>query len=145
MNEDLRQTVTLREGPPHAGVGATFCGRPLLQHPGGLVERGIGAVIRDAVAAVAQAAARTYLTVDIDVLDSAFAPGTGTPEPGGMTTRELLWALGHASEALDLCAADVVEVCPPADPQGITALAAERAAVELLSGMAARRRAGGSA
>jgi agmatinase len=104
-----------------------------------IVERGVGAVVRDAVAAVAAAAPRTYLTVDIDVLDPAFAPGTGTPEPGGLTTRELLWALGRIAESLDLCAADVVEVCPPADPAGITALAAERCAVEILAGVAARR------
>jgi agmatinase len=104
-----------------------------------VVERGLGTVVREAVAAVAAAAPRTYLTIDIDVLDPAFAPGTGTPEPGGLTTRELLWAAGHAAEALELCAADVVEVCPPADPSGITALAAERVAVEVLTGVAARR------
>lgn len=104
-----------------------------------VVERGVASVVRDAVAAVAEAAPRTYLTVDIDVLDPAFAPGTGTPEPGGLTTRELLWALLYASESLDVCAADVVEVCPLADPQGITALAAERAALEILTGIAVRR------
>ena len=54
-----------------------------------------------------------YLTVDIDVLDLAFAPGTGTPEPGGLTTRELLWAVRRAGMGVDLCAADVVEVTRP--------------------------------
>lgn len=73
------------------------------------------------------------------MLDPAFAPGTGTPEPGGLTTRELLWTVRHAARMLDLCAADIVEVCPPFDPPGITALAAERAALEILAGTAARR------
>jgi arginase family enzyme len=90
---------------------------------------------------VAEASSRAYISVDIDVLDPAFAPGTGTPEPGGMTTRELLWTVSHAAQQLDVCAADIVEVCPPFDEAGITALAAERAALEILAGMAARRRA----
>ena len=63
-------------------------------------------------------APRVYLTVDIDVLDPAFAPGTGTPEPGGLTTRELARALRRVGREIDLCAADVVEVCPPFDPTG---------------------------
>ncbi len=92
---------------------------------------------------MAKAAPRAYLTVDIDVLDPAFAPGTGTPEPGGLTTRELLWTVRRAAAGLDLCAADVVEVSPPFDTAGITALAAERTAIEILAGMAARRRTGG--
>jgi agmatinase len=102
-----------------------------------VVERGLVAVIREAVEQVKAAAPRTYLTVDIDVLDPAFAPGTGTPEPGGLTTRELLWAVRHAGMELDLCAADVVEVSPPYDQAGITALAAERVALEILAGIAA--------
>jgi agmatinase len=104
-------------------------------------ERGLEAIVREAVEAVAGAAPRAYLSVDIDVLDPAFAPGTGTPEPGGLSTRELLWTVRHAARALDLCAADVVEVSPPYDHTGITALAAERVAVEILAGIAASRRA----
>jgi agmatinase len=91
---------------------------------------------------VAAAAPRVYLSVDIDVLDPAFAPGTGTPEPGGLSTRELLWTVRHAGLELSLCAADVVEVSPPYDQAGITALAAERVALEILAGIAASRRAG---
>ena len=102
-----------------------------------IVERGLVPVVREAVERVAAAAPRTYLSVDIDVLDPAFAPGTGTPEPGGLTTRELLWAVRHAGMEVDLCAADVVEVSPPYDHAGITALAAERVALEILAGMAA--------
>ena len=79
-----------------------------------------------------------YVTVDIDVLDPAFAPGTGTPEAGGLSSRELL-ALLAGLDALDvrLAGADVVEVSPPYDPTGVTAVAAANAAYELL-GLAAR-------
>ena len=74
-----------------------------------------------------------YVTVDIDVLDPAFAPGTGTPEAGGLSSRELLAVLrGLAGAGLDLVGADVVEVSPPYDPAGVTALAAANAAYELV-------------
>jgi hypothetical protein len=75
--------------------------------------RGLAAVMDQAVDAVAATAPRAYMTVDIDVLDPAFAPGTGTPEPGGLTTRELLWTARQAARM----------VCPPFDHAGITALA----------------------
>ena len=74
-----------------------------------------------------------YVTVDIDVLDPAFAPGTGTPEAGGLSSRELLAILrGLAGSGLDLAGADVVEVSPPYDPAGVTALAAANAAYDLV-------------
>ena len=74
-----------------------------------------------------------YVTVDIDVLDPAFAPGTGTPEAGGLTSRELLALLdGVAGLGLSLAGADVVEVAPPYDPAGATAVAAANAAYELV-------------
>ena len=101
-------------------------------------EQGLTTVVERAVQAVGRAAPRVYLTVDIDVLDPAFAPGTGTPEPGGLTTRELLWAVLHATRELEVCAADIVEVCPPFDNAGVTALAAERLAVAILTGRAAK-------
>jgi agmatinase len=103
-----------------------------------MLDDGVMSVVERAVAAVAQAAPRAYLTVDIDVLDPAFAPGTGTPEPGGLTSRELLSAVRHAGLGLDICAVDIVEVCPPFDHADITALAAERVAVEILTGMAGK-------
>jgi guanidinobutyrase / D-arginase len=79
-----------------------------------------------------------YVSVDIDVLDPAFAPGTGTPEAGGLTSRELLALLaGLAGLEVHVAGADVVEVSPPYDPSGITAVAAANAAYELL-GLAAR-------
>jgi agmatinase len=106
---------------------------------GEIVERGIGPVVRDAIEHARARAPRTYLTVDVDVLDPAFAPGTGTAEPGGLTTRELLWAVRTVASELDLCAMDVVEVSPPYDPAGITAMAAQRIVLETLSGIALRR------
>jgi agmatinase len=83
-----------------------------------------------------------FLTVDVDVLDPAFAPGTGTPEPGGMTPLELLPSLRRVAEALELVGADVVEVIPTAPGSAdITALVADRIVREILTGIAARKRA----
>jgi agmatinase len=83
-----------------------------------------------------------FLTVDVDVLDPAFAPGTGTPEPGGMTTVDLLWAARTLAAELDVVGADVVEVIPTAvGSADITALAADRIVREILTGIALRRRA----
>ena len=76
-----------------------------------------------------------YVSVDIDVLDPAFAPGTGTPEPGGLTSRELLGLL-RGLEDLPVVGADVVEVAPAYDHAQITALAAAHVAYELISVMA---------
>jgi agmatinase len=106
---------------------------------GDVLERGLGSVVREAIAHAAAMAPLTYLTVDIDVLDPAFAPGTGTAEPGGLMTRELLWAVRTVAAELDLCAMDIVEVSPPYDQSGITALAAHRVVLETLSGTALRK------
>jgi agmatinase len=104
-----------------------------------IVERGIGPVVRDAIEHARTRAPRTYLTVDIDVLDPAFAPGTGTAEPGGLMTRELLWAVRTVASSLDLGAMDIVEVSPPYDPAGITAMAGHRVVLETLAGIALRK------
>jgi agmatinase len=86
----------------------------------------------------------TFLSVDIDVLDPAFAPGTGTPEPGGMTTAELLWACRELAGRLDIVGAEVVEVIPTAiGSADVTSLAADRIVREILTGLAVRRRGGG--
>ncbi len=83
-----------------------------------------------------------YLSVDVDVLDPAFAPGTGTPEPGGMTSGELLWACRTIAAELELVGAEVVEVIPTAPGSSdITALVADRIVREMLNGLALRRRA----
>jgi agmatinase len=73
-----------------------------------------------------------YVTLDIDVLDPAFAPGTGTPEAGGLSSRELLAILRGLAGGADVVAADLVEVSPPYDPAGATAVAAANAAYDLL-------------
>jgi agmatinase len=76
---------------------------------------------------------RVFLSFDIDVLDPAFAPGTGTPEVGGLSSAEAL-AFVRALRGIDLAGADVVEVSPPYDGPGQpTALAAANIAYELLS------------
>lgn len=98
------------------------------------------AVIR-AIDAIGDGAA--YLSVDIDVLDPAFAPGTGTPEPGGMTTAQLMRACRTVAAACELVGAEVVEVIPTAvGSADITALAAERIVREILTGLAMRRLSG---
>lgn len=81
-----------------------------------------------------------YLSVDIDVLDPAFAPGTGTPEAGGLTSRELLRVLRGLGN-LNLVAADVVEVAPAYDHAEMTSIAAATVIFDLVTLMA---RAGGS-
>ena len=82
-----------------------------------------------------------YVSIDIDVLDPAHAPGTGTPEPGGLSTRELQLIL-HGLADLDIVGADVVEVSPAYDHAQLTALAAAAAIYELLAVLALRRRTG---
>jgi agmatinase len=77
-----------------------------------------------------------YVSVDIDVLDPAHAPGTGTPEAGGLSSRELLATL-RSFASLNLVGADIVEVAPAYDHAQITGIAAAHAAYELLSAMAA--------
>lgn len=77
-----------------------------------------------------------YLSLDIDVLDPAHAPGTGTPEPGGVTSRELL-SLLRATSGMNVVGADVVEVAPAYDHAQITGIAASHIIYEILSAMAA--------
>ena len=102
-------------------------------------DQGIVAVVEKAVEAAGEGP--TFLSVDIDVLDPAFAPGTGTPEPGGMSTAELLPACRELAARLDLLGADVVEVIPiGVGSADITALAADRIVREIVTGIAIRRR-----
>ncbi len=102
-------------------------------------ELGIREVIARTVGVVG--AGPVFLTVDVDVLDPAFAPGTGTPEPGGMTSADLLWACRSLAQQLELAGADVVEVIPTAvGSADVTALVAERIVREILTGIALRRR-----
>ena len=79
----------------------------------------------------------TYVSIDIDVLDPAFAPGTGTPEAGGLSSRELL-RIVRALDATNLIGADIVEVSPAYDHAQITGIAAAHLAYELITVMARR-------
>jgi agmatinase len=100
---------------------------------------GIREVLRRAIAAVG--AGPIYLTVDVDVLDPAFVPGTGTPEPGGMTAVDLLLAVRTVAAELDLIGVDVVEVIPTGvGSADYSAVVADRVIREALTGMAMRRR-----
>ena len=81
---------------------------------------------------------KVYISVDIDVLDPAYAPATGTPEVGGWTTREFLSIL-EGLDGLQIIGADVVEVAPAYDNQGqTTLLAASEVALMLMSLMVGR-------
>jgi agmatinase len=100
---------------------------------------GIIEVVKRAVAAVGPGP--SYLTVDVDVLDPAFIPGTGTPEPGGMTASELLLGVRTVAGELELVGADVVEVIPSGvGTADASALVAERVVREALTGIALHRR-----
>ena len=79
----------------------------------------------------------TYISIDIDVLDPAHAPGTGTPEAGGLTSRELL-SLLRATAGMNVVGADIVEVAPAYDHAQITGIAASHAMYELISAFAAK-------
>ncbi|HET6189645.1 MAG TPA: arginase family protein, partial [Trebonia sp.] len=79
-----------------------------------------------------------YLSVDIDVLDPSFAPGTGTPEVGGLTSRELLRVL-RGLTGLHLVGADVVEVAPAYDHAEVTALAAATVIFDMIALLARRK------
>jgi agmatinase len=105
-------------------------------------DRGIQLAVDQLVADARALGGRVYVSIDVDVLDPAFAPGTGTPEPGGLTTRELLYAVRRLCAEVPIAGLEVVEVSPPYDSSGITALAAHRCILEALSGLASRLPAG---
>jgi agmatinase len=105
-------------------------------------ERGAEAVIDDAIAEALDGPDAIYLSIDIDVLDPGNAPGTGTPEPGGMLTRELLRAIRRIVGKVPLAGMDIVEVSPPYDHADVTAAAAHRCALEAISALAVRKRDG---
>jgi agmatinase len=98
-------------------------------------ERGVADVVASLRHRIGSAP--VYISVDIDVLDPAHAPGTGTPEAGGLTSRELL-ALLRGLDGLDLVGADVVEVSPSYDHAELTAIAAAHVAYDLVSLLARR-------
>ncbi len=104
-------------------------------------ERGSEAVIADAIAEALDGPDCIYLSVDIDVVDPGMAPGTGTPEAGGMLSRELLRAIRQIVGQVDLVGMDVVEVSPPYDHAEVTSALAHRCVMEAISALAAKREA----
>jgi formimidoylglutamase len=105
-------------------------------------ERGAESVIDTAIAEALDGPDAVYLSVDIDVVDPGLAPGTGTPEPGGLLTRELLRAIRRIVAAVDLAGMDIVEVSPPYDHAETTSMIANRAALEAISALAVKKAAG---
>ena len=102
-------------------------------------DRGIRAVIEETLAIVGDGP--VFLSVDVDVLDPVYVPGTGTPEPGGMQSIDLLWACREICARADLVGMDVVEVIPTAvGSADITALVADRIVREVMTGVALKRR-----
>jgi len=102
--------------------------------------RGLGACLTEAFATATDDCDGVFLSVDIDVVDPGHAPGTGTPEPGGLTARELLDTVRQACLELPIVGVEVVELSPPYDSAGITAALANRVVLEALSAIARRRR-----
>lgn len=100
-----------------------------------IMEQGIAAVLDEILPHLS---GPVYLTLDIDVADPAYAPGTGTPEVGGLTSYQLL-QLVRGFRGLDLVGFDLVEVCPPYDCGEITAVLAANLVFEYLSLLALRR------
>jgi agmatinase len=103
-------------------------------------ERGSPAVIADAIGEALEGCDALYLSVDIDVLDPGFAPGTGTPEPGGMNPADLLRAVRSIALQTNLVALDVVEVAPAYDWADTTVNNAHRVVWEVLAALAEKKR-----
>ncbi|MGY1600791.1 agmatinase [Geodermatophilus sp. SYSU D00815] len=135
-----------RSGCLHVGIrGPLYSARDLVEdaelgfqvvHSRDVDDLGIRGVVERVQARVGERP--VYVSVDIDVLDPAFAPGTGTPEAGGLTSRELLAVL-RSFAGSNLVGADLVEVAPAYDHAEITGIAASHVAYELISAMAAGR------
>ncbi|HZG89193.1 MAG TPA: agmatinase [Pseudonocardia sp.] len=102
--------------------------------------RGLDACLTEAFEIALDDCDGVFLSVDVDVCDPAHAPGTGTPEPGGLTARQLLDAVRRIAVELPVVGMDVVEVSPPYDHAELTSFLANRVVLEALSGMARRRR-----
>jgi agmatinase len=105
-----------------------------------IVARGFEECLTEAFGIATDECDGVYLSVDIDVCDPGHAPGTGTPEPGGLTARQLLDAVRRIAYELPVVGIDVVEVSPPYDHADITAALGNRVVLESLSGIARRRK-----
>jgi agmatinase len=104
-----------------------------------IVHRGLDVCLDEAFVIAMNECDGVFLSVDIDVVDPGHAPGTGTPEPGGLSSRQLLDAVRRICLELPVFGLDVVEVSPPYDHADITALLGNRVVLEALSAIARRR------
>jgi len=104
--------------------------------------RGLKEVLDESFATLTNECDGVFLSVDIDVVDPGMAPGTGTPEPGGMTSRELLEAVRRICLELPIVGMDIVEVAPAYDSSDITAILANRVVLEALSAITLRKNGG---
>jgi agmatinase len=103
-------------------------------------QRGFQTVMKDAVAEALAAADSLYISIDVDSLDPSFAPGTGTPEPGGIMSADLLRMVRTLCLEHNVVGIDIVEVSPAYDVSDLTVNVAHRLAFECMAGLAARRR-----
>jgi agmatinase len=104
-----------------------------------IVARGLETCLAEASGIAVDDCDGVYLSVDIDVCDPGLAPGTGTPEPGGLSARELLDSVRRVCYDLPVVGVDVVEVAPPYDHAEVTAALGNRVVLEALSALARRR------
>jgi len=103
-------------------------------------KKGFDEVLKMAISEALDGPDKLYISVDVDVMDPAFAPGTGTPEPGGISSLELLRAIREIVLSKGMVAMDVVEVAPVYDQPGdITAQAAHRCIYEAISALAKKK------
>lgn len=105
-----------------------------------IVTRGLNECLTQACEIAMDDCDGIFLSVDIDVCDPGHAPGTGTPEPGGLSARELLDAVRRICYELPVLGMDIVEVSPPFDHADITSLLGNRVVLEALSAIARRRK-----
>jgi agmatinase len=105
-----------------------------------IVTRGFDECLTEASAIAMDDCDGVYLSVDVDVCDPGHAPGTGTPEPGGLSARQLLDAVRRICYQLPVVGMEIVEVSPPYDHAEITAALGNRVVLEALSGIARRRK-----
>ena len=106
----------------------------------GCQPRGLDECLTEAFQIATDGCSGVFLSVDVDVVDPGSAPGTGTPEPGGLTSRQLLDAVRRTAMELPVVGLDVVEVSPPYDHAEVTAYLGNRVVLEALAGLAWRRR-----
>ncbi|MGW7578059.1 agmatinase [Streptomyces sp. NPDC054765] len=133
--------VGLRGFWPGPDVLAWMAEQRMKTHFMAEIERhGFDSVLERAIDEALDGPEHLFLSIDIDVADPAHAPGTGTPEPGGITSRDLLKAIRRICAEVGIVGMDMVEVSPPYDVgNNITALLAHRCVMEALTGTAMRK------